>query len=68
MVYTKNKKNKKLSKYIKIISEQNLIDFNIFLTNYDWSSILDNSDINDSFKNLLILYYLIKTIFLSLKK
>ena len=68
MVYTKNKKNKKLSKYIKIISEQNLIDFNVFLKNYDWSSILDNSNINDSFEEFINIILFNKDNFSSTKK
>ena len=68
IVYTKNKKNKKISKYIKIILEQNLIDFNISLKNYDWSSILNNSDINDSFEEFINIIQFNKDKFSSNKK
>ena len=68
IAYTKNKKNKKLSKYIKIISEQNLIYFNVFLKNYNWSSILDNSDINDSFDEFINIILFNKDNFSSTKK
>ena len=68
MVYTKNKKNKKLSKYIKIISEQNLIDFNIFLKNYEWSYLLNNSDIYDSFGKCINIIQFNKDTFYSTKK